>query len=79
MVNITFNKVTVMIYKYFAFFLLKDLAIKMLQTDKPIVKIVNIINLRSLALNGIFNMFVCVEGTHQHPKISTRIRLSKTI
>ena len=49
------------------------------ETAKPTVKTENTVKRRSFALNGIFNILVCAEGTHPHPNISTRIKLSKTV
>lgn len=66
-------------YDSFVVILLKFLAITMLHTDNPIVNDENTINLKSLALKGILNILVCVEGTQPHPNISTKIRLSKIL
>jgi len=48
----------------------------MLQIVIQIVKTENTVSLRSLALNGMFNILVCVDGTHPQPNISTKMRLS---
>ena len=78
-VSITSNKITVRQYTIFTIFLLKVLAIITLQMNNPIVKAENTVALRSFALNGMFNIFVCVDGTQPHPNISTRMKLSKII
>ena len=75
-VNITFNKITPKQYKNLAFFRLNVLEITMLHIAKPIVKTENTVNLKSLALKGMFNILVCVEGTQPHPNISTKIEPS---
>ena len=51
----------------------------MLHIDNTIVNKENTVILRSFALNGMFSILACVDGTQPHPNISTKIRLSKTI
>ena len=75
----TSSKTTVEQYIIFINFLLKVLAITTLQMNNVIVNIENTVTLKSFALKGIFNIFVCVNGTQPHPNISTRMKLSKII